>query len=98
MGGDLRHLSYPLDRVGPVVHLSSSHTVMKGSAPVSSRADAHAASVLEHRESELIDHALAAVAARNPADADVLRDLVVQLHETSRVLDRTRPLRRPTSL
>jgi hypothetical protein len=64
---------------------------------MSSRVDA-AISALDHNESELIDRALAAVASRNPADADVLRDLVVQLQETSRLLDRTRPLRRPTSL
>jgi hypothetical protein len=65
---------------------------------MSSRADASALSVLDHNESELIDRALAAVAARNPQDAEVLRDLVVQLEHTSRLLDRTRPLRRPTSL
>jgi hypothetical protein len=65
---------------------------------MSSRADAAALSVLDHRETELIDRALSAVALRNPADADVLRDLVTQLHDTSRLLDRTRPLRRPTSL
>ena len=53
---------------------------------------------IDHHEAALIDRALAAVASRNPADADVLRDLVCQLQETSRLVDRTHSLRRPTQL
>src|SRR5262245_25127624 len=98
MSGDLRHLSYPIAMIPTVVQALPQPSTMVGSATMSSRADAIAVSVLDHRESELIGRALSAVAAGNPADADVLRDLVAQLNETSRLLDRTRPLRKPTAL
>ncbi|MCE9577901.1 MAG: hypothetical protein K8W52_32515 [Deltaproteobacteria bacterium] len=65
---------------------------------MSFRAEAVAVSVLDRRESELIERALAAVASRNAADAEVLRGLIDQLRETSALLDRTRPLRKPTAL
>jgi hypothetical protein len=59
---------------------------------------AYAVSVLDHHESELIQQALAAVASRSPSDAAILQSLVSELRATSELLDRQRPLRRPTSL
>lgn len=55
-------------------------------------------SVLDRRETELVQRALVAVAARSPADADILRGLMEELRATSNLLDRQRPLRRPTAL
>jgi hypothetical protein len=55
-------------------------------------------SVLDRHETELVHRALAAVAARSPADADILRGLIEELRATSGLLDRQRPLRRPTAL
>ncbi|HEU0034549.1 MAG TPA: hypothetical protein VFQ53_28190 [Kofleriaceae bacterium] len=55
-------------------------------------------SVLDRHETELVQQALAAVASRAPADADVLKGLIEELKATSELLDRQRPLRRPTSL
>jgi len=65
---------------------------------MSFRAEAVAVSVLDRHEAELIDQALKAVASRNAADAEVLSGLIEQLRETSQLLDRTRPLRKPTAL
>ena len=62
---------------------------------------AHAAfgvTVLDHQESELVTQALSAVAAQSPADAQILTGLVTELKATSELLDRQRPLRRPTAL
>lgn len=62
---------------------------------------AHAAfgvTVLDHHESELVTQALSAVAAQAPADAQILTGLVTELKATSELLDRQRPLRRPTAL
>lgn len=55
-------------------------------------------SVLDRRETELVHRALAAVGARSQADADILRGLMEELRATSGLLDRQRPLRRPTAL
>ncbi len=55
-------------------------------------------SVLDRRETELVHRALAAVAAQSPSDADILRGLMEELRATSGLLDRQRPLRRPTAL
>ncbi len=55
-------------------------------------------SVLDRRETELVQRALVAVAARSPEDADILRGLMEELRATSTLLDRQRPLRRPTAL
>ena len=41
---------------------------------------------------------MAAVAARSPADAQILQNLINELRATSELLDRQRPLRRPTAL
>ncbi len=61
-------------------------------------AQAYAASVLDRHESELVHQALEAVASRSPADAAILQGLVGELRATAELLDRQRPLRRPTSL
>jgi len=55
-------------------------------------------SVLDRHETELVEQALAAVAAHSPADALILQGLIVELKSTSDLLDRQRPLRRPTAL
>jgi len=55
-------------------------------------------SVLDRRETELVQRALSVVAARAPADAEILRGLLEELRATSNLLDRQRPLRRPTAL
>src|SRR5262245_63242997 len=57
-----------------------------------------AASVLDRHETELVEEALAAVESRSPADADILKGLIEELKATSGLLDRQRPLRRPTAL
>jgi hypothetical protein len=61
-------------------------------------AQAFAVSVLDRHESELVEQAMAAVAARSPADAQILQNLINELRATSELLDRQRPLRRPTAL
>lgn len=61
-------------------------------------AQAYAASVLDHHESELVRQAMETVASRSPADASILQGLLGELHATAELLDRQRPLRRPTSL
>lgn len=55
-------------------------------------------SVLDRHETELVEQALAAVAANSPADAEILKGLIEELKATSGLLDRQRPLRRPTQL
>lgn len=55
-------------------------------------------SVLDRRETELVQRALVAVAAHSPTDAEILRGLMEELRATSNLLDRQRPLRRPTAL
>ena len=55
-------------------------------------------SVLDRHETELVEQALAAVAAASPADAEILKGLIEELKATSGLLDRQRPLRRPTQL
>ncbi len=61
-------------------------------------AEAYAGSVLDRHEYELVERALVVVAARRPEDAEILRGLVVDLKDVSSLLDRQRPLRRPTAL
>lgn len=55
-------------------------------------------SVLDRREHDLIDRALVAVAAREPADAEILRGLIIELKHVAGLLDRQRQLRVPTAL
>src|SRR5580658_788683 len=61
-------------------------------------AQAFAVSVLDRHESELVEQAMSAVAERSPSDAAILQGLINELRATSELLDRQRPLRRPTSL
>ena len=55
-------------------------------------------SVLDRRESELVEQAMAAVAESSPGDAVILQNLVSELRATAELLERQRPLRRPTAL
>ena len=61
-------------------------------------AQAFTVSVLDRHESELVEAAMAAVAGRSPTDAVILQNLVAELRSTAELLDRQRPLRRPTAL
>ncbi|HTL37935.1 MAG TPA: hypothetical protein VL326_32610 [Kofleriaceae bacterium] len=61
-------------------------------------ASAYAASVLDRRELELVEQAMEAVASRSPTDATILQGLLNELRATAELLDRQRPLRRPTAL
>lgn len=55
-------------------------------------------SVLDRHENELVAQALAVVGSRSPSDAEILKGLIEELQATSALLDRQRPLRRPTQL
>jgi hypothetical protein len=55
-------------------------------------------SVLDHHETELVEQALNIVEASAPTDAAILQGLINELKATSDLLDRQRPLRRPTAL
>jgi hypothetical protein len=59
---------------------------------------AHAVALLDRHESELVQAAMEAVASRSPSDAVILQGLIAELRATSELLDRQRPLRRPTAL
>jgi hypothetical protein len=61
-------------------------------------ASAFAVTVLDRHESELVEQAMDAVQSRSPSDAAVLQGLLGELKATSELLDRQRPLRRPTAL
>lgn len=61
-------------------------------------AEAVAVHLLDRHETEVVDQALRVVAARAPADAQILRDLVGQLRETNALLESARPLRQPTAM
>ncbi|MEP6863525.1 MAG: hypothetical protein ABJE66_23070 [Deltaproteobacteria bacterium] len=65
---------------------------------LSAQAQAFATHVLDRHETELVEQAMAAVAAESPSDAVILANLVNELRSTSELLDRQRPLRRPTAL
>ncbi len=64
----------------------------------SAQAAASGVGVLDSHETELVEQAMAAVSARSPADAAILAGLITELKATSELLDRQRPLRRPTAL
>ncbi|MBS1119434.1 MAG: hypothetical protein H6Q90_1662 [Deltaproteobacteria bacterium] len=68
-----------------------------GSIASPSAAPAYGVGVLSRHENELVEQALAAVAAHSEADAEILKGLVEELKATSSLLDRQRPLRRPTA-
>jgi len=59
---------------------------------------AFAVSVLDRHENELVEQALAAVAAESVTDAAILQGLIEELKATAGLLERQRPLRRPTAL
>jgi hypothetical protein len=61
-------------------------------------APAFVVSVLDRHETELVEQALDAVTKSSPADAEILKGLIEELKATSSLLDRQRPLRRPTQL
>lgn len=61
-------------------------------------AEAVAVDLFDHRELALVERAMAAVQARAPADAEVLRKLIRQLRDTQSLLEMSRALRNPTSL
>jgi len=63
-----------------------------------SAAQAYAVEVLDRQESALVEQALEAVASRSPTDATILQGLLIELRATAELLDRQRPLRRPTQL
>ncbi len=54
--------------------------------------------MLDRHESELVTAAMALVSERSPTDAAILEGLIAELKATSELLDRQRPLRRPTAL
>src|SRR5687767_7651956 len=54
--------------------------------------------VLDRHETELVEQALQAVGSHSAADAEILKGLIEELRATSALLDRQRPLRRPTAL
>jgi hypothetical protein len=55
-------------------------------------------SVLDPHEAEIVEEALVAVDSRSPEDAAILRGMIEELNATAALLDRQRPLRRPTAL
>lgn len=65
---------------------------------LSGQATAYTVSVLDRRESELVEQAMAVVSTQSPADAQVLQSLIEELKATSELLERQRPLRKPTAL
>ncbi|MBA3461309.1 MAG: hypothetical protein H0T46_15205 [Deltaproteobacteria bacterium] len=67
------------------------------SSPLSAPAPVFPA-VLDRHESELVTAAMALVSERSPSDAKILEGLIAELKATSELLDRQRPLRRPTAL
>jgi hypothetical protein len=62
------------------------------------QAQAFASHVLDNHEIELVEAAMNAVAAESASDAAILQNLIGELRATSELLDRQRPLRRPTAL
>ena len=66
--------------------------------PMLQSAEVVAVHLLDRHEVEVVDQALRVVAARAPADAQILRDLIDQLRQTNALLDGSRPLRAPTAM
>lgn len=89
-GTPLLAASAPTTTSGPVLASSMSPSV--------AAAQSLGISVLDRHETELVEQAMAAVAAHSPADAQILQGLVVELKLTWDLLERQRPLRRPTQL
>lgn len=61
-------------------------------------AHVHASSILDHHEIDLVDRALFLIAAHAPVDADILRELIIDLRQMAAQIERQRPLRAPTAL
>jgi hypothetical protein len=85
-------IATPVTTASPIVLASSGMTLSAQAV------QALGASVLDRHETELIEQALAAVAAHSQADALILQGLIAELKATAELLDRQRPLRRPTAL
>ena len=79
---------------------SAARTVLASPGMTASAQAVHALGVamLDRHETELVEQAMAAVSSRSPADALILQGLVGELKATSDLLERQRPLRRPTAL
>jgi hypothetical protein len=84
--------------VTPATATTSASNMLGSTGMSLAAAPAFVVSVLDRHESELVEQALAEVSARSTADADILRGLIDELKATSALLDRQRPLRRPTAL
>jgi hypothetical protein len=84
----------------PVTSASRSGGVLasSGMGMSSQAAQSFAAHVLDRHESELVEQAMSAVAQDSPSDAAILQGLISELRATSELLERQRPLRRPTAL
>ena len=82
----------------PVTTVPPSVLASQGMTLPAQAAQALGVSVLDRHETELVEQAMAAVAAHSPSDAAVLQALVIELKETSELLDRQRPLRKATAL
>jgi hypothetical protein len=78
--------------------LASSGMSLGGPIIAPATVSSYAGNVLDRHETELVEQAMQAVASRAPADAEILKGLVEELKATSALLDRQRPLRRPTAL
>ena len=78
--------------------MAGASTVITPAGVAMSSAQAFAARALDRHESELVEAAMAAVATRSPGDAQILQNLIGELRATAELLDRQRPLRRPTAL
>jgi hypothetical protein len=91
---------YPTFDTTPPLSAASTPTTsgVLASSGMALSAQAFAVSVLDRHESELVEQAMAAVESRSPSDAQILHGLIAELRATSELLDRQRPLRRPTAL
>lgn len=69
-----------------------------GGSVVSPTSGVPGLSVLDRHEAELVEQALEAVGSHSATDAEILKGLIEELRATSALLDRQRPLRRPTAL
>ncbi len=77
---------------------TASSVLASSGMTLSAQAAAFGVSVLDSHELELVEQAMSAVSSRSPADAAILAGLIGELKAISELLDRQRPLRRPTAL
>src|SRR5688572_11322138 len=78
--------------------VATSASVLASSGMTLGAAPAFVLGVLDRHETELVTQALDAVTRNAPADAEILKNLINELTATQALLDRQRPLRRPTQL